>query len=164
MGGGPELSETAAEEVAVLLSGVNREQSCWEVNAGAVGEPVGHWLAEGDGQFAAGTLDAGQKLAPGTSIPCRQGKRIQHLQILPYLLLKGRLGCVAAGACVVGCVKCRLWTLRRQPGGQDVQQLGGGGREGEVRVRPLAVEFSYNGVDGQLDIFHRITSSQFEKC
>ena len=88
MGSGPELRETAADEVAVLLFGVNGEQRGWEVNAGAVSESAGHWRAEGDGQFAAGTLDIGQELAPGASIPCRQRECCQHLQILPYLLLK----------------------------------------------------------------------------
>lgn len=162
MDGGSELSKTAAEEVAVLLSGVNRKQSGWEVDARAVGDPVGHRFAECDSQFPTGTPEVAQELAPGASIPCRQGERGQHIQILPHLLLEGSLGCVATGVRVVGCVKCRLRVLGRQPGGQDVQQPGGGGWKVEVWVRPVPVEFGHNRVDGQLDIFHRDTSSQLE--
>lgn len=74
MGGGSELSETAAKKVAVLLLGVNGEQHVWEVNAGAVGEPVGYIWAESDGQFPAGTPNVGQERTPGAPIPCRQGE------------------------------------------------------------------------------------------
>ena len=74
MGGGSELSKAAAQKVAVLLPGINGEQSGWEDNTGAVGKPVGYSWAEGDGQFPAGTPNVGQERTPGAPIPCRQGE------------------------------------------------------------------------------------------
>ena len=52
MGGGSELGETAAEEVAVRFSGINGEQRGWEINTRAMGKTVGHKLTEGDRQSA----------------------------------------------------------------------------------------------------------------